>query len=101
MWGLSVIGHVLAAIRRGGYVWNDLRGTRRGSFWMDVEEGARPGLLFAALKPRREYRRIAEVAGAILATGTRGGVLLVQPSPASDGGEKAPDSAGATDHGVG
>ena len=39
--------------------------SRRAPFWIDEEDAVRLGLLFAALKPLREYRRIDEAAGAI------------------------------------
>ena len=53
VWGLSVMDHALAAIRRAGYLWTDLRGTGRAPFRMEVEHGARLGLLLAPLKPVR------------------------------------------------
>ena len=70
VWGdplLAILDQVLAVIRRAGYRSADLRATRRAPFRIDEEDAVRLGLLFAALKPLRKYRRIEEVAGAISA----------------------------------
>lgn len=70
VWGdplLAVMDQVLAVIRRAGYRSTDLHATRRAPFRIDEEDAVRIGLLFAALKPLRKYRRIEEVAGAISA----------------------------------
>ena len=68
VWGdplVTVMDQVLAVIRRAGYRLTDLKATRRAPFRIAEEDAVRLGLLFAALKPLRKYRRIEEVAGAI------------------------------------
>ncbi len=68
VWGdplLAVMDQVLVVIRRAGYRSMDLKATRRAPFRIGEEDAVRLGLLFAALKPLRKYRRIEEVAGAI------------------------------------
>ena len=68
VWGdplLTVMDQVLAVIRRAGYGSTDLAATRRAPFRIAEDDAVRLGLLFAALKPLRKYRRIEEVAGAI------------------------------------
>ena len=68
VWGdplLTVMDQVLAVIRRAGYRSTDLKTTRRAPFRIAEDDAVRLGLLFAALKPLRKYRRIEEVAGAI------------------------------------
>lgn len=69
IWGdplLSIIDQVLAVIRRAGYRSTDLKATRSAPFRIHAEADAvRLGLLFAALKPLRNGRRIEEVARAI------------------------------------
>ena len=68
VWGdplLGVLDRVLAAIRRAGYRSTDLSAKRRAPFRIAEEDAVRLGLLFAALKPLRKHRRIAEVARAV------------------------------------
>ena len=68
LWGdplVTVMDQVLAVIRRAGYRTTDLKATRRAPFRIAEDDAVRLGLLFAALKPLRKYRRIEEVAGAI------------------------------------
>lgn len=70
VWGdplRSVMDQILAVIRRAGYRSTDLKATRRAPFRIHEEDAVRLGLLFAALKPLRKYRRIEEVARAISA----------------------------------
>ena len=64
VWGdplLAIMDQVLAVIRRASYRSTTLKGTRRAPFRIDLADAVRLGLLFAALKPLRKYRRIAKV----------------------------------------
>lgn len=57
----TVVGPVLAALKRAGYRPTDLRPTRAQPFRLEEEDGVRLGLLFLALKPLRKPSRMEAI----------------------------------------
>ncbi|MCD4708416.1 MAG: hypothetical protein K8S62_11855 [Candidatus Sabulitectum sp.] len=68
IWGnqmMSIMDHILEAIKKSGYAPSSLTKRRRKPFNLKEEEAVRIGLLFKAVKPLRKYNRIEKISSAV------------------------------------
>jgi len=68
IWGnpmMSVMDHILKAIKNSGYAPSSLTKRRRKPFDLKEEEAVRIGLLFKAVKPLKKYQRIEKISAAV------------------------------------